>query len=500
MIHYRLSYQSLKQRDNSLTQAAYDGHYLSLRATHGTDPDLIFTDATKTIEIQNLYGEDLVLFKPGLVRDLKNLSLVGTGGSAQILDQLFLSEEGQRRKDDFLAASRDQLRTQPYLDVPESTPDIDPALSAAENIRAMATSGAGISFGGKHGHAPRNAAMMALLDAPQGLGDLRLFFIEELGVGDQPLIDDYLRSQPGTALPERLATRVRSIQGMAELLQRIQRYNLDHPAAPVSVYAINSAEAKMRQGRTGPETRVAMMNAVAKGVMDDAIRAHPDLKFLAFVGAAHSNTHAGGIPGISQLYGVPAVELDEADQLTLSIEEKALRGMPPKDLLERVEKALNAQPQVSAERDFKLFQELIDEERASAFLAMSRTGKKAHAEELLRLNVPLNDAELAEVIAIRSEEAALTRASKPDQDAHVNATKHSQLIETLIDKLKALPREVKLNSLPLVEAMVTAVSKDDLNAFFIKPKTLRKNHVSITVNVAQREWLAQLTVLGEASA
>lgn len=497
MIHYRLSFDVLKATKEDLTEEAYLGSYEKLRQYEVPgDPNVVFDHDAKTIAISH-YGEDLMVHYPSLARDLKDLYKDAMGSTPQILDQLFITPDADRRKAAFLTDSRDALRTLRYQDVPAGTSELVQAQSDAQNLRAVANSGAGVSFGGGHGDKARHQVMMDLLKAPEGLGNLRLFFIEELGVGDQRLVDQYLSSAAETKLPPALEKRIGSIHGMSAMLAEMRDYNLAHGDAPVRAYGINTAEAKMRSGKMGPETRVAMMNATAKEVMDDVLHQHPDQKFVAFVGAAHSNTHAGGIPGISQIYGVPAVVIDEKGRLALDDEDKTLRGMPSREALGRIEKALEASKSQSTKEHVEALARLVQADRKQAFDQLGRAGKKAYPQDWQGLNVPLTDQEIAEIVVIQSEDAALQKGGEPADTADVNAKKHGKLIEKLIKRLGQLTEENKRDPQALITGLVEAVSKDDIEAFYLKPKRDPANHVSIKPDAAKKEWLAKLNTLGQ---
>ena len=250
----------------------------------------------------------------------------------------------RRRKDEILDDSRAALRDLPTKEVPTATPTPDPGKDDLENLKdIVASNDSGVSFGGPHGDDVRNAMMHKLLDDPTQ-GGIELFFIEEIGVVDQPLVDAFINSPLGTEMDPRLKTRIKDIKGLTEILVKVRDKNATKAAdKKLKVFGINSSEAKSRPGLLGLENRVAMMNAVAKEAIDAAMKANPGKKFLAFVGAAHSNTHVGGIPGISQIFGVPAVEMSkDTGRLAIHAEDKSLRGMPTAKEIKAIEKMAEA--------------------------------------------------------------------------------------------------------------------------------------------------------------
>jgi hypothetical protein len=506
MVHYRVAFKDLKAKIPVLKQGEYDTKYADLKRQFSAppDPNIVFNDGAKTIEI-HYYGEDLLIYNRALANGLKSAFPFGQGSTAQILDATFAAPGGQARKAEVLDNSRRALRDLPYQDVPATTPPPDPGKSALENLKSIAASNPkGVSFGGGHGDPKRNAVMDQLLADP-GHGGLSLFFIEELGVVDQPLIDQFLASPKGTPLPPVLKTRVGSIAGMEDMLVKMRDHNADNPTDSLKVYGINSAEAKSREGMLGLENRVAMMNAIAKEAIDKALKDNPGKKFMTFVGAAHSNTHPGGIPGMSQLFGVPAVKLDDSGKLQMDAEEKSLRGMPSEKELNEIEKLAaklekdSAYAKLSQDERHEQLQKFIAQTRLETFKSLDREGKKAHLQKRRGAGAPLSEEEMAEAVVFAAEDAVL-KSNPPKDDkasAEVKAKKHAELVKELTAQLKSLPPDKKKDPNKLMKELAESVAGGSDLGFYQKDKDIKKGtaHVSINVASAKRTWVQQMAKL-----
>ncbi|MEN8160340.1 MAG: membrane-targeted effector domain-containing toxin, partial [Myxococcota bacterium] len=106
----------------------------------------------------------------------------------------------------------------------------------------------------------------------------------------------------------------------------------------VRVVAIDDAIAKAdTPNNDGPQRfgveRAARMNFVSADVIDTT-RQRPDPgKYVVLIGAKHTNTHEGGIPGMAQILNVPAVRVrpgtgDAPADVELDAENTALRAPP----------------------------------------------------------------------------------------------------------------------------------------------------------------------------
>jgi hypothetical protein len=506
MVYYKVSFKDLKSKLPKLKQDDYNTKYADLKKNCSSPPDpkIVFNDSAKTIEI-SYFGEDLLVYNKPLVAALKSAFPYGQGSTAQIIDQAFGASGVDARKAEVLDNSRGALRDLPYQEVPPNTPQPDPGKTTLENLKDIAASNPkGVSFGGGHGDATRNSVMDQLLADP-GHGGMSLFFIEELGVLDQPLIDQFLSSPKGAPIPPELKNRVGLITGMEAMLAKMRDHNADNPGDTLKAYGINSAEAKSREGMLGLENRVAMMNSIAKDAIDGALKANPGKKFMAFVGAAHSNTHPGGVPGMSQIFGVPAIKLDDKGKLKLDEEDKSLRGMPSEAELKAIEKVAAkfekdpAYAKMNQDQRLAQMQKFVTQARIETFKALDRDGKKAALQKSRTQGVPLSDEEMAEAIVLSAEDTVLQAYPQNDDKAgaEVKAKKHAELVLELTTQLKALSPDKKKNPNKLITELADSVAGGSALGFYKKDKDIKKGtaHVSINVASAKRTWVQQMARL-----
>jgi hypothetical protein len=505
MVHYKLSYKEIKTKLPKLKQDDYNAKYAELKRDFSApaDPNLVFNDGAKTLEI-HYYGEDLLIYNRPLANALKSKFPVGEGSTANMIDAAFSTKAGSTRKTEILDNSRAALRDLPYQEVPSTTPAPDPGKNALQNLKdIVASNSKGVSFGGGHGDPGRNTVMDQLLADP-GHGGLSLFFIEELGVVDQPLIDQFLASPKGTPMPPVLKNRVGPIAGMEAMLTKMRDHNSANPTDTLKIYGMNSAEAKSRDGMLGLENRVAMMNAVAKEAIDNALLANPGKKFMTFVGAAHSNTHPGGVPGMSQIYGIPAVKLDGSGKLAMDAEDKSLRGMPSAEEIKAIEKMaakFEKDPNCPTDQDerHEHVQKFVAQARSETFNGLDRKGKQAHLQKRQAQGAPLSDEEMAEEIVLRAENKVLQGSPKTDDKttAEVKAKKHAQLVKDLTAQLKALSPDKKTDPQKLMTDLSNSVAGGSDQGFYQKDKDLKKgtSHVSINVANAKQTWVRHLATL-----
>ena len=506
MIHYRVSYAEISKKKPGILPQDYDRHYAELKRKYGPgDVKIVFNDANKTIDI-GYFGEDMGIYCKPLRDELTTIFYVaGKDGTRNgDMEAAFMTADGQKRKTEILEESRAALRESAYKSAPDDSPVPDDSLGALDNLKAITASSApGVCLGGGHGDVDRNALMDALLSDP-GHGGMNLFFIEELGVTDQPLVDNFLNSLAGTPFPAELKSRVGPITGMEAMLLKMRDHNVGHPADTLKAYGINSSEAKSRGGVLGLENRVAMMNAVAKEVMDSAIQDNPGQKFMAFIGAAHSNTHPGGVPGLAQIMGVPAVKV-EGNKLKADPENKALRGMPSAVEMKSIEAALATQEKQTGYKKpdqndgHDLLQQMIGAARATTFAKLDRAGRATHLQATIANGIAMSDEEMAEKIVQDAENLVLT--SHPQQDdeatADVKSKKHKELVQDLTNKLKVVSPDKKRDPRALMSALTDAIVGDPALGIYKKDTAVKKGsaHVSIDVKAAKRSWVLRLAKL-----
>lgn len=357
MTVYHMAYERLAAKNPELKRRDYDTVYdgLKLEFTQlanalypGEQDDCVrFDDVAKTIEV-DLYGEDFLVRYSQFAQKMKNAFLpydkdykLGTGATTpETLNAMYFTDESKDKYATLVEDSRAALRQVTPRDPPANTPAPDPTASGLDNLKSIIDSGPGVSFGGDHGDPSRDQIVQQLLNDPDH-GDIGIFFIEELKVVDQPLIEQYLSSPPNTPMPKMLMQRAQAVAGVKEMIEKIKQVNdakLD-PRDRIKIYGVNASEAKLRteMGALQYEGRDVMMNAVLKEVMDKAIKENPGKKFLSFVGEVHSNTHPGGIPGVSQMYGVPAIKMGANGQIAVDPDNKKLRGMPSQEEMQRID-------------------------------------------------------------------------------------------------------------------------------------------------------------------
>ena len=504
MAYYRVSFQSAKAKNSELTQEDYNSKYAEVKKDFGgqNDPKIVFNDGAKTVEADYI-AEDFTVYQKPLMDALYGIAFPNSwGANVNAFESAFLTPEGQQRKTEILDDSRDGVRDLPYQEVPPETPEPDSTKSKLENLKDIVNSNPkGVCFGGRHGDDDRNTLMGELLDDP-GHGGMSLFFIEELGVMDQPLIDEFLASAKGTPLAGPLKARVGQIKGMEAILSKMRDHNRDNPDDQLKAFGINSAEAKSRDGLMGLENRVAMMNNTAKEAIDRAIEANPGKKFMAFVGSAHSNTHPGGIPGLSQIFGVPAIKVEKGGGLKLDKEDKSLRGMPSREELAMIDKLAvklekdKAYAKLSQEDKHERLQNFIAQARKATFDSLDREEKKAKTSELMIKGVGLTDEEMAERIVIEAEDRVLEAYPLQDETItpEVKSSKHKELVKDLAKKLSQLAPEKKGNPRDLITKLSDAVAGGSALGFYKKDKAMKKGtaHVSIDTKSAKRVWLERL--------
>ncbi|MEL6349439.1 MAG: ankyrin repeat domain-containing protein [Myxococcota bacterium] len=435
MVTYEFSYESMKALKDDLTEDSYALFYDAVKAADPGDENIVFDDAAKTLKIHDYVGEDLYVYAPVLEKVLRDdiytiLKLFiskdkdGKDVSGTGRDQykaIGKVDGWEEHKQEILDEARDGLRDREYQDPPDDAPGLDDHLSDQDNLQAIIDSNpVGISLGGSHEDMDRGQMMLDLLDA-EGHGGIDLFFIEELHVKDQPLINRFITSPLGTALDGPLYERAKGFPDVVALLEKVRDLNaaIDEDDDKLKVFGINDAEAKTRDGMLKYENRVALMNEVAMRVIDQAREDNPGKKILTYVGAAHSNTHPGGVPGFSQLYGMTALKV-EGGTLKSDTEDKRLRGMPSKEEIRKLEAAVKGVDVSSFASDDAMHDALQGRLQQIRFDSMKDA--LLHPERELRG-------------AIEDAERFLTRAKQQDP---VDAERVRALEQTISDKLDEL--------------------------------------------------------------
>lgn len=228
---------------------------------------------------------------------------------------------------------------------PEKTPGFDPANDTqAEGVQKSLAGSDGMCLGGGHGDPATTEMFCDLLDNGTATNQkIGFLCIEEIKTWAQSMLDDYLDPAAGAALPPELDTYLTGL----DRAYNAAGFNGDTPppkgframvekakAKGVKVYGIDSGAADPgcdNASALHPEPRVLLMNKLAENVIRNAQLANPNKKFIASVGAAHMNTHEGGIPGLAQIFNIPAVSLDANKKLTSVSDNVANRAMPSQE-------------------------------------------------------------------------------------------------------------------------------------------------------------------------
>lgn len=126
----------------------------------------------------------------------------------------------------------------------------------------------------------------------------------------QPMIDKYMAA-PGARVSGPLGKAVDRMDGPTAGRNGLRGILETAKANDVRVVGIDDIYAKDSSHPSPGVVRTARMNTLAHDIItNDAARANG--KYMALVGSAHSNTHAGGIPGLSQMLNIPATQVPHA--------------------------------------------------------------------------------------------------------------------------------------------------------------------------------------------
>jgi hypothetical protein len=245
--------------------------------------------------------------------------------------------EFRKEQEDLIIQSRDQLRG---IQGPNNNPNGN--LDLQDNTALGTTTNTlqntrGLCMG--HGHTQKEAYkyLVDMAKNPNAFGPGGgMLFVEELPGYLQAEIDNYLSANVEPPWSEQAqlffdtTTRERGLND-GEKLEDMLKAARDNDIKVVSIDSGECSPSTVPTSAFG-EQRDCNMNAFGKRAMDNAIGLYPNRKFVAFCGAAHSNTHEGGIPGFSQIYDIPAVTMNDDGTVEQDDEDRSLRGMPPKEV------------------------------------------------------------------------------------------------------------------------------------------------------------------------
>lgn len=312
-----------------LTQAAYNSlvnHTDPLIAAARTDPIFMFDAAAHAVEIHGEF-RDLGLsegrrkLRDELSADLREpeVSVEKFGTVAYKL--LVKQRRDQARAS--LAAVAPPLAVAPQ----PVAHGVTGAMDAAQGSQHMLANTGGLVVGYDHADQPSKDFTTALIKKSGGAG-LKHLFVEELSSDLQADINAFMAS-PGAEMSPALVNRLKELQD--------GRYAADfepmlHAAREkgVKLWGIDSPKADPLVGKDDPryhERRLAMMNAEAKRVFDHVRATYPNEPFMALTGQMHVNTADGGVPGLSQIMGVPGFSFNaDSNRLAFSPEDHSKRA------------------------------------------------------------------------------------------------------------------------------------------------------------------------------
>ncbi|MBI1170778.1 hypothetical protein GC209_05205 [bacterium] len=254
-----------------------------------------------------------------------------------LLMERFGTEDYKGASAELLETARQSCRD---MDYPDAPPDLAEALAqpAPAAIADILADNEGFVLGGNHDdNTHRDPIMEALnsgaISAAAGTG---LLFVEELSTFAQDELDAFLNG-PTDEMPDLLLRYLQTLsdsQGKFDFAGMVRLAK----AQGVRVVGIDSAEAKILEdvpNAVHHEQRCAKMNISAADIMKaakaEAEAAGRPAKFVALVGAAHTDTHEGGVPGLAQLMGVPGLAATASGRLVQTADDPAKRGMPAKE-------------------------------------------------------------------------------------------------------------------------------------------------------------------------
>lgn len=253
------------------------------------------------------------------------------------------------RRKQMLDDARDGFRNTVYAPIdPATTTAVTPDMDQAAGLTAlMANPGAGFCLGTAHDDLQSKAMLCDGLDS--GTLANSLLFIEEIPTALQTVLKAWLEDgNNASPMPDALAKHIKPLdeqmartangpvaRNFSALLQKAKEQN-------AKVFGIDGgdADAGVDISHAGfKERRDARMNKLAAGVIRKARDDNPGAKFVVSVGAAHMNSHEGGIPGIAQLFNIPGIIVDPANgKLVPQPDDPAKRTMPSREEQEFIDR------------------------------------------------------------------------------------------------------------------------------------------------------------------
>ena len=316
-----------------------------------------------------------------------------------------------------------------------------PGASLAQATRQVIGANPGLCLATSHEDVESKALLHDALDRGDFFGaGPGLLFIEELTTVLQPDVDAYLQSPHGTAMPPALAAKIKQLDDRLDSINGADVVNGKNwagilakaKAKNVKVYGIDGGDADPGVSSSSAgfaEPRVAKMNKLAMDVMRKARNANPGLKFVASMGAAHANTHEGGIPGLAQVFDVPVLKTDGV-ALTGVPEDATKRPMPSKEQQAFIDRYIQ---KVEAEAP-GVADAVLAVTRGELFKNATRLAAKLAAAGTLTPTANLNEVMGLRAVADRAAGMAKLMKAWPEPPATLAAaTDPRQLAEAAIE-------------------------------------------------------------------
>ncbi len=292
------------------------------------DPRIRFIDNPPAVEVDDLDYRDLKSQQAAFCQ------IVGMKAYPDVMEN-FATKAYIAELQNSLNKARNDLRDtfddDDYEDVDE--PDIDPNASDKQAGAAILKDAKGMVLGYDHkDQGSKDYIADMISDTP----DLNLVFIEEFDQSLQPFIDQFLDDPTATSLPPEVQKRIEELK--TYFLVDFEPILWTMKKRGGRIYGIDSNE----DASPGVEKnvdprydvrRMMKMNAVANDIIKKALEKHkndnPKPKFLVGTGEAHVNCFEGGVPGLSQLLGVPGVTRNpKSGKIRFEPDDESKRGMP----------------------------------------------------------------------------------------------------------------------------------------------------------------------------
>lgn len=238
--------------------------------------------------------------------------------------------EYRQMRRDKVDESRDAFRDFDYNSTTVDNISADLTDKGSDGVEKVLANQPGLLIGGEHGDNTHREPIMDMLEsgALSAGNKTGLLFIEELPQSSQQEIDTFLESSDEMPPKLKKYLELLSTNYACDFVRMMELAR----ANGVRVVGTDAEEAKIQETVASAihhERRCAAQNKVSLDIMKQAIAKDPTQKFVALIGAAHSNTHAGGVPGLSQLLGVPAVNMAADGTMEQQVEDPAMRKVPP---------------------------------------------------------------------------------------------------------------------------------------------------------------------------